>query len=66
MSNFGTREAETLLQDCGHDILPASDVDEALSLLRLPRQIDALFTNIYLKKAVLGGYELASGPSRSG
>ncbi len=60
-SNFGTRDAETLLQDCGHDILSVCDVDESLSPPRLPRQIDTLFTDIYLKKAVLGGYELAAG-----
>jgi CheY-like chemotaxis protein len=36
-----------------------SDVDEALSLLRSPQQVDALFTDIYLKRAVFGGYELA-------
>src|SRR6202047_691733 len=48
-----------MIQDWGHDILSASDVDEALSLLRSPQPIDALFTDIYLKKAVLGGYELA-------
>ena len=35
--------------------LSASDVDEALALLRSPQQIDALFTDIYLKTAVLGG-----------
>jgi len=52
-------DAETMIQGFGHDILSASDVGEALSLLRLPQQIDALFTDIYLKKAVLGGYELA-------
>jgi len=52
-------DAETMIQDWGHDILSASDVDEALSLLRSPQQIDALFTDIYLKKAVLGGYEVA-------
>ena len=34
-------------------------MDEALSLLRSPQHIDALFTDVYLKKAVLGGYELA-------
>ena len=43
----------------GHDTLPASDVDEALLLLRSSRHVDALFTDIYLKKAVLGGCELA-------
>jgi len=52
-------DAEMMIQDWGHDTLSASDVDEALSLLRSPQQIDALFTDIYLKRAVLGGYELA-------
>jgi CheY-like chemotaxis protein len=52
-------DAEMMIQDWGHDTLSASDVDEALSLLRSPQQIDALFTDIYLKKAVHGGYELA-------
>ena len=52
-------DAETMIQDLGHDILSASDVDEALTLLRSPRQIDALFTDIQLKKAVFGGYEVA-------
>ena len=35
------------------------DVDEALVLVRSQRHIDALFTDIYLKKAVLGGCDLA-------
>jgi CheY-like chemotaxis protein len=52
-------DAETMIQGWGHDTISASDVDEALSLLRSPQQIDALFTDIYLKKAVHGGYELA-------
>ena len=52
-------DAEMMIQDWGHDILSASDVDEALLLLRSPQPIDALFTDIYLKRAVLGGYELA-------
>ena len=51
--------AELMIQEWGHHTLSASDVDEALLLLRAPRHIDALFTDIYLKKAVLGGYELA-------
>jgi CheY-like chemotaxis protein len=51
--------AEMVIQDWGHDTLLASDIDEALSLLRSPRHIDALFTDICLKKAVLGGYEIA-------
>ena len=52
-------DAEMMIRDWGHDTFSASDVDEALSLLRSPQQIDALFTDIHLKKAVLGGYELA-------
>ena len=52
--------AEMMVLERGHDILSASDVDEALLALRSPRQIDALFTDIYLKTAVLGGCELAN------
>jgi DNA-binding NtrC family response regulator len=51
--------AEMMIQDWGHETLSASDVDEALSLLRSPQPIDALFTDIYLKSAVLGGCDLA-------
>ena len=51
--------AEMIIQNRGHDTLSASDVDEALSFLRSPQYIDALFTDIYLKTAVLGGCELA-------
>ena len=51
--------AEMMIQDWGHDILSASDGDEALTLLRSPQRIDALFTDIYLKTAVLGGCDLA-------
>jgi CheY-like chemotaxis protein len=56
---FIRADAEMMIQDWGHDTLPASDVDEALSVLRSPQHIDALFTDIYLKTARLGGYELA-------
>src|SRR5436190_12919654 len=49
-----------MIQDCGHQTLSAGDVDEALSTLRSPQHIDALFTDIYLKTAVLGGCELAN------
>ncbi len=51
--------AGMLIERLGHRILSASDVDEALSLLRSPQQIDALFTDIYLKTAVYGGCDLA-------
>ena len=51
--------AEMMIQDWGHQTLVASDVDEALLLLRSPQPIDALFTDIYLKAAVHGGCDLA-------
>ena len=51
--------AEMMIQDCGHRILSASDVDEALSHLRSPQHIDAFFADIYLKHLVHGGCDLA-------
>ena len=51
--------AESMVEEWGHNQLSASDVDEALSHLRSPQHIDALFTDIRLKTAALGGYELA-------
>jgi CheY-like chemotaxis protein len=51
--------AELMIQDWGHQTLSASDVDEALLLLRSPLHIDAVFTDIYLKTEVLGGCEVA-------
>ena len=52
--------AEMLIQDSGHLTVTASDVDEALSILRSSQAIDALFTDIYLKTRVNGGCEVAS------
>jgi CheY-like chemotaxis protein len=51
--------AEMMIQDRGHETLTASDQDEALTILRSPQPIDALFTDIYLKTAMLGGCDLA-------
>jgi len=51
--------AESMIQDWGHQTLSASDVDEALSILRFSQHIDALFTDIYLKHLVHGGCDLA-------
>jgi CheY-like chemotaxis protein len=51
--------AEIIIEDGGHHALSASDVDEALSILRSPQHIDVLFTDIHLKRDALGGYELA-------
>ncbi len=55
-----TREvAEMMIRDWGHETLSASDMDEALFHLRSSQHIDAMFTDIYLKSAILGGCELA-------
>jgi DNA-binding NtrC family response regulator len=51
--------AEMMIQDWGYQTLTASDVDEALLLLRSAQPIDALFTDIDLKELVLGGCDLA-------
>jgi CheY-like chemotaxis protein len=51
--------AEMMIIDWDYQTLSASDVSEALSLLRSSQPIDALFTDIYLKQAVLGGCDLA-------
>jgi CheY-like chemotaxis protein len=51
--------AVLLLHDWGYHTLSACDVDEALVVLRSSEPIDALFTDIVLKTAVQGGYELA-------
>jgi len=56
---FVRQFAELTIEDWGHNALSATDMYEALSVLRSPRHIDALFTDIHLKTAVLGGYELA-------
>ena len=51
--------AEMMIQDWGHATLSAGTVDEALSLLHSSQHIDALFTDIYLKAAIVGGCDLA-------
>jgi CheY-like chemotaxis protein len=51
--------AEMTLRGQGYKTLSAGGVDKALSLLRSPEPIDALFTDIYLKAAPLGGCTLA-------
>lgn len=56
---FIRETAELVIRDWGHEILSANDVEEALVILRSSQHIDVLFTDIYLKKAVLGGCDLA-------
>lgn len=50
---------QTMIEGLGYETLCASDVAEALALLRSPHPIDALVTDIRLKSAMLGGFELA-------
>jgi CheY-like chemotaxis protein len=57
--SFIRETAEMMIQDLGHQTLSASDVDEALLLLRAPQHIDALFTDIYLRPLLHGGCDLA-------
>ena len=56
---FIRQSAEIVIKDWGYHTLVASDLDEALTILRSPQPIDALFTDIYLKTLVLGGCDLA-------
>ena len=51
--------AGMMIQDFGYETVLARDVEEGLSILRSPRQFDALFTDIYLRRAVFGGCDLA-------
>ena len=48
-----------MIQDCGHQTLSASSVGEAMTILRSPQPLDALFTDIYLETEILGGCDLA-------
>lgn len=50
---------ELMIKDWGHTTLTARDVDEALAHLESSQHIDALVTDIRLRTAVNGGYELA-------
>ena len=59
-NGFVRETAEMWIQDLGHHTLSANNVDEALSLLRSPQHIDALFTDIYLKPLFYGGCDLAN------
>ena len=51
--------AEMIVKESGHITLLASDIDEAISHLRSSEHIDLLVTDIRLKTAVVGGFELA-------
>jgi CheY-like chemotaxis protein len=51
--------AELVIGDLGHETLVAGDIEEALSALQSSGHVDALFTDIRLRKLVHGGFELA-------
>ena len=51
--------AGMMIGDLGHHIVLASDVGEGLAVLRSSQRFDALFTDIYLKRAIFGGCDLA-------
>ncbi|MEY4966026.1 MAG: hypothetical protein RL274_1609 [Pseudomonadota bacterium] len=58
---FIRQTAELMVQDWGYQAMVAGDVEEALAILNSDQIIiDGLFTDIYLKKAVLGGCDLAT------
>jgi CheY-like chemotaxis protein len=58
--DFFIREyAEMMIHSWGHQIHSASDVPEALGHLRSSCIIDAIFTDVYLKKEALGGCDVA-------
>ena len=51
--------AVSTVEELGYDVLSACDVDEAMAYLRSNQKIDALITDIRLKSALHGGYEIA-------
>jgi CheY-like chemotaxis protein len=51
--------AEMMIGEFGHDTIPADDMEEALGFLHSGQPIDALITDIRLKSATQGGFELA-------
>lgn len=57
---FVRQTAEFTIEDLGHDILLASDRDEALLHLAGSGPIDALFVDIRLHALALGGYDVAN------
>ena len=56
---FVRQNAEWTIGDLGHGTLLASDADEALAHLSTSHEIDALFVDIRLGRAALGGYDIA-------
>jgi CheY-like chemotaxis protein len=57
---FIRQSAEWTIEDLGHTILLASDLDSALLHLSGSQQIDALFVDIRLRALTFGGYDVAN------
>lgn len=47
------------VEELGYETISAGDVEEAMFHIRSHQQIDALVTDVRLKKAINGGHELA-------
>jgi DNA-binding NtrC family response regulator len=57
---FIRQSAEGTIEDLGHIMLSAEDLDGALLHLSAPQQIDVLFVDIRLDALALGGYDVAN------
>lgn len=62
---FIRESAEWALEELGHNILSAYDVDGAFLHLGSPQHIDALFVDVRLSTVVLGGYDIANQAVKS-
>ncbi len=50
---------EMTVNGWGYDTLLAGDVEEAILFFKTARVVDLLFTDVYLRKSVFGGCEVA-------
>jgi len=62
---FIRESAVWVLEELGHNILSACDVDGAFLHLGSPQHIDALFVDIRLSTVVHGGYDIANQAIKS-
>lgn len=57
---FIRENAECIIEDLGHRVLLASDLEQAIVHLSADTLIDALFVDIRLNALALGGYDVAN------
>lgn len=62
---FIRQSAEGTIEDLGHAVLMAEDLEGALLYLSEDRKIDALFVDIRLNAAARGGYDVADQGMRT-